>query len=252
MTETMTVAPVVKSVHVALQPRACLRGVHARDRRRGGRSTSTRFTRARCARSSGRSAREARSTRPRPTGSGRTGRRCSPGSRPTGFTIAWQRRSRGVGGRPRSRCASPRRTAGTQVVLEHRHWERLGSDAQPRRGAATTAAGRWCSAATSHLARVSDLRGVARHEAACTAAASDADVDRLGRRAVAERATHELGEAAGSERLRRLAELAPASTTAARTRTRRSAAPTRAAAPARTRACGRGGTARAGRPTGRR
>ena len=103
MTETMTIAPVEKTVHVA-----CTRSGHSRcspgRSARGGRSRRTRFIRARCGRSSGRSAKAVRSTRSRPGARSRTGPPSPRGRRPTGSHDRVARRSRG-GGRDRGRGA---------------------------------------------------------------------------------------------------------------------------------------------------
>ena len=111
MTETITVAPVVKSVHVNCSDRARVRGVHPRHRLVvAARPTRTSPRRGR-ARSPGRSVPEARSSRPPRVGSGRTGPRSSSGTRRRALRSPGRsipRRSP----RPRSTSASPRSTTG--------------------------------------------------------------------------------------------------------------------------------------------
>ena len=177
----MTVAPVVKSVLVESGRRECVRGVHARDRLVvAARPAGPRTRRGARGRMGGAEGGEVYRSR--------GGRAVALGDRARlGAAVRLHDCLEG-----RSRAVAP-----TEVEVRLRPtataprwcWSTgtgTGSEqVPPRPGATTTAAGGWCSAGTSTR----------------SAWALDADVDRLGRRAVAQKRSQELGEAAGSEGL---------------------------------------------------
>ena len=226
MTETITVAPVVKSVHVDCGDRARVRGVHPRHRLVVAARPASRFTPARCSevtweeRAGGEVFETSNARRAVALGDGpRLGAAGGLHARLAG------RSRRGCPDRGR-RPLHARSTTGRDVVLEHRHWDRLGAAARRDARRATTAAGTWCSVATSPGSRSDPNES--RRMAACSGDSPQTPTS-IGCAGGPSRRSdaHELGQAAGSEMSPSPPRALPASTSAARTRTRRSAAPRR-------------------------